>query len=413
MFPRSRVLLSSAFSAALFLATGCSSHEAAREVTLGVDAFRLGNYQLAIDFFNYALQLDPGNPAAELNLAGTYAHQWKPGLATPENRQLLQQAIEQYNKVLMDEPKNLSALRGAAYLYLQAQDYEFARHYLQRIVAIQPDDPELYFALAEIEWAIGYKDIQSRRTKGRLKTPLYDEQPQSPQQLCAELKAADGPRIDQGLKMAQTALSKRSGYYEATLYMALLHRLKATTDCDPVAFANENRLAMIFVDRARQSTSPPQSLSQAANLRGITEVPPLALLSPPPLPPGRVSRYAKLANASNVSARTVVSVQPAQNESNSDSDVVYLAPNAADNNLIRKVGPVYPERAIAARLQGDVLLKVRISKAGHIENLQVLSGNPLLVQSATAAVKQWAYRPYVLHGAPMKVDTTISIKYRL
>lgn len=410
MFARSRVLLTSAFSAALLLATGCASRDAANEIRLGVDAFRLGNYQQAIEFFNYALQLDPGNLSAGLNLAGVYAHQWKPGVTTPENRQLLQRAIEQYNKVLMDEPRNFSALRGAAYLYLQNQDYEFARHYVQRMMAIEPN-PELYFALAEIEWGTAYHEIEPRRTKARLKTPLYDEQQQSPTPLCAELNAADGPRIDQGLKMAQTALSKRSGYYDAMLDMALLHRLKATTACDPVAFSNENRLALIFLDRARQSTGQPQSQAQSVDLSSLTEVPPLALLSPPPLPPERGSRYAKLVNASNPAARTVVSVQAAQNDA--DSDVVYLAPNAADSNLIRKVGPVYPERAIAARLQGDVLLKVRISKGGHIENLQVLSGNPLLVQSATEAVKQWGYRPYVLHGSPVRVDTTISIKYRL
>jgi periplasmic protein TonB len=54
-----------------------------------------------------------------------------------------------------------------------------------------------------------------------------------------------------------------------------------------------------------------------------------------------------------------------------------------------------------------------ISKQGNVENLQVQSGHPMLVQAALDAVKQWKYRPYILNGEPVEVDTTITVNFNL
>jgi periplasmic protein TonB len=81
--------------------------------------------------------------------------------------------------------------------------------------------------------------------------------------------------------------------------------------------------------------------------------------------------------------------------------------------LIRKVNPVYPPLARQARIQGQVLLRAQISKDGSIENLQLISGHPMLVQSALDAVKQWRYKPYLLNGEPVEVDTEIQVNFTL
>jgi len=81
--------------------------------------------------------------------------------------------------------------------------------------------------------------------------------------------------------------------------------------------------------------------------------------------------------------------------------------------LIRRVQPVYPPLARAARIQGSVVLAAVISKAGTIENLRMLSGHPMLVPAAIAAVSQWRYRPYILNGEPIEVETQITVNFTL
>ena len=81
--------------------------------------------------------------------------------------------------------------------------------------------------------------------------------------------------------------------------------------------------------------------------------------------------------------------------------------------LIRRVEPSYPTLARAARVQGEVILSAVISVNGEIENLQLVSGHPMLVPAALTAVKQWRYKPYLLNGQPTEVETTITVIFTL
>jgi|SRR5713226_245794 len=81
--------------------------------------------------------------------------------------------------------------------------------------------------------------------------------------------------------------------------------------------------------------------------------------------------------------------------------------------VIHKVQPNYPQLAKTARVQGNVQLAALIGKDGTIQNLHVLSGHPLLTQAALDAVKQWRYKPYILNGEPVEVDTQITVIFSL
>ena len=82
-------------------------------------------------------------------------------------------------------------------------------------------------------------------------------------------------------------------------------------------------------------------------------------------------------------------------------------------NLIDRIRPVYPLIAKETHAQGTVILRAIISRKGTIENLQVLSGHPMLVKAAIDAVKRWHYRPYVLNGQPVEVETQIAVNFVL
>jgi len=81
---------------------------------------------------------------------------------------------------------------------------------------------------------------------------------------------------------------------------------------------------------------------------------------------------------------------------------------------VHDVQPQYPQMAKIARVQGPVVLAAVIGKDGTIQNLRVVStASPLLNQAAVEAVKQWRYRPYILNGEPVDVDTTITVNFTL
>jgi protein TonB len=87
--------------------------------------------------------------------------------------------------------------------------------------------------------------------------------------------------------------------------------------------------------------------------------------------------------------------------------------NVQQARLVRQPKPIYPPLARQARIQGSVLFAAIIGKDGTIQNLQMVSGHPLLIPSAQQAVKQWVYQPTLLNGEPVEVITQIVVNFTL
>jgi TonB family protein len=82
-------------------------------------------------------------------------------------------------------------------------------------------------------------------------------------------------------------------------------------------------------------------------------------------------------------------------------------------NLIKKVQPVYPALAKSAGVQGTVEFTATVDETGHVVNLQLVRGHPLLVNAAREAVLQWTYRPTLLNGQPVTVISDVSVNFTL
>ena len=92
---------------------------------------------------------------------------------------------------------------------------------------------------------------------------------------------------------------------------------------------------------------------------------------------------------------------------------IRISSGVADSLIRHKVDPVYPQEARENHITGDVILKAIIDRQGNITNVEVLRGDPILVESAVKAVKKWKYRPYILDGEAIEAETTVKIQYHM
>jgi len=92
---------------------------------------------------------------------------------------------------------------------------------------------------------------------------------------------------------------------------------------------------------------------------------------------------------------------------------VHISQGVSQGLLIKKVAPVYPASALQLRKHGTVELLATINKDGAISAIKVLSGEASLAQAALTAVRQWKYRPYLLNGEPVAIETQITVNFKL
>lgn len=98
---------------------------------------------------------------------------------------------------------------------------------------------------------------------------------------------------------------------------------------------------------------------------------------------------------------------------NAPPQVIRVSGAIMEHEVLNKVEPVYPAKAKSERVQGAVVLAVRIGRDGSVQDLQPVSGPRELGEAAIDAVKQWTYRPYLLNGRPVEVNTTVTVTFQL
>jgi protein TonB len=111
-------------------------------------------------------------------------------------------------------------------------------------------------------------------------------------------------------------------------------------------------------------------------------------------------------SASDAALKTLLS-------STTPSSRVRVSLGVTSGMVIRKVQPIYPLQARRARIQGTVRMSAVISKNGDVVDIEVIEGPIELVVSAVNAVRQWKYRPYVIKGEPVEVDTQLTVNYTI
>jgi tetratricopeptide (TPR) repeat protein len=253
---QNRILLAVTL-ASLVAAGGCDKLRARDKLNKGVQAFRGGQFDLAIEDFKQAKDLDPGLTNARLYLATAYASQYIPGAPSDENINMGKQAIAEFQDVLNGDPNNLTAIDGiGSLLYnmganpFNAKTLEDSKQYHMKHIAIKPDDPEPYYWIAVIDWSLAYhgnSEMRDEYNKTAKKT-IREIDPLPPK-VAAEYAQKYGPTIDEGMDYAKKAMDRRPQYDDAMSYLNLLYRRKADTETTADARDADNKEAEDLVHK--------------------------------------------------------------------------------------------------------------------------------------------------------------------
>lgn len=107
----------------------------------------------------------------------------------------------------------------------------------------------------------------------------------------------------------------------------------------------------------------------------------------------------------------VIGPAPKPGTFNPEKMRVRVSPSVSQALLLTKVHPEYPEAARQAGVHGPVILQALVGPSGEVKEATVISGDPLLAAAAVAAVKQWKFKPYLLSGQPVAMETTINVEF--
>jgi periplasmic protein TonB len=184
----------------------------------------------------------------------------------------------------------------------------------------------------------------------------------------------------------------------------------------PAAAGNATKLQA----PAPPSTYAPTSIAIPTPLHKTQE----ATSTSPPVPvastggvvggiPGGVVGGAPIGVLSELLGRTRSVPVPAKAPDPTPVKRIRVASRVVEANLIHDVPPQYPPEAGRARLEGAVVLMAVIGQDGSVKDVRVESGLPILAQAAIDAVKQWRYKPYLIDGQPVEVDSRITINFTL
>ncbi|MGB8323627.1 MAG: hypothetical protein WCE52_11780 [Candidatus Acidiferrum sp.] len=216
--------------------SGCAKLRARDLLNKGVAAFKNAQFDTAVEDFKQAKELDPDLLNARLYLATAYASQYIPGAPSDENMRHGQEAIAEYQGVLEKAPDNLSAIDGlASILYQMAgqpfdqKKFEQSKDYHQKHISLKPQDPQPYYSIGVIDWALAYRGNTETRAdynKAHINKQIKDTDPLPPD-VRASYSQKYGPMVDDGINSLKKAIELKPDYDDAMTYLNLLYRRKA------------------------------------------------------------------------------------------------------------------------------------------------------------------------------------------
>ena len=240
-------------------AGGCDKLKARDKLNKGVNAYKAAQFDVAIDDFKTAKDLDPSLTNAQLYLATAYASQYIPGAPSPENVRNGDEAVKQFQEILTNDPNNLSAIDGiGSILYnmagtpFDASKMEQSKTYHEKHISLSPNDPEPYYWIGVIDWSLAYRGNKELRDdfNEKAKKPLKEEDA-LPAAAATQFGSMYGKNIDEGVTALKKAIDLKPDYDDAMAYLNLLYRQKADMETSADARTADLKSADDLVDKVK------------------------------------------------------------------------------------------------------------------------------------------------------------------
>jgi len=243
-------------------AGGCDKLRARDLLNKGVDAYRNQHYDVAVDDFKQAKELDPTLLNARLYLATAYASQYVPGAPSDDNLRMGQQAVAEFQDVLKTDPDNLSAIDGIGSMLFNmavgppfnADMFRDSESYHLKHIALKPEDPAPYYWVGYIDWTLANRANQELRLKYNQDNPhkqIKDDQPLPPnvrQQFVQDY----GSTVDDGIDRLKKAVDLQPDDDQAIGMLNLLYRQKADQVDDMNERDSLEKQADALLDKVKQ-----------------------------------------------------------------------------------------------------------------------------------------------------------------
>jgi tetratricopeptide (TPR) repeat protein len=239
---------------------GCDKLRARDKLNKGVQAYKGGQTDLAIEDFKQAKDLDPSLTNARLYLATAYSAQYIPGAPSPENIRNGDQAAQEFQQILSSQPDNLSAIDGVgSILYNMAggppfdpKKMEESKAFHLKHIQLKPDDPEPYYWVGVIDWSLAFRGNRDMREdyNKTAKKSIKDTDPMPPA-LASQFQQKYGTVVQEGIDNLQKAIQLRPDYDDAMAYLNLLYRQRADMETTPQARDADVKLADDLVDKVK------------------------------------------------------------------------------------------------------------------------------------------------------------------
>jgi len=241
--------------------SGCDKLKARDLLNKGVQSFKNGQYDAAVEDFKQAKDLDPTLLNARLYLATAYASQYIPGAPSEQNRNIGKQAVQEFKDILGTNPDNLSAIDGIGSILFQMAGtpyepklFEESKTYHQKHIQLKPEDPEPYYWIGVIDWTLAFRangEMRRDYNEKNVRKQVKDTDPLPPT-LRTEYLAKYGPLVDEGIADLQKAITLRPDYDDAMAYLNLLYRRKADTVESATERASYQKQADDLVDKVKE-----------------------------------------------------------------------------------------------------------------------------------------------------------------
>ena len=232
----SQIVLLAVTIAVIAGTSGCNKLRARDLLNKGVASFKNAQFDQAVEDFKEAAELDPDLLNARLYLATAYASQYIPGAPSDENLRHGQEAVQEYRTVLEKDPNNLSAIDGlASILYQMAgqpfdeKKFEESKQFHEKHIALKPNDPNPYYSVGVIDWALAYRgntEMRADYNKAHINKQIKDTDALPPD-VRKDYTDKYQAMVDDGINNLKKAIELKPDYDDAMTYLNLLYRRKA------------------------------------------------------------------------------------------------------------------------------------------------------------------------------------------